>query len=163
MLTGGDGCDEVEIVDALARASVAGTERLREVALETLRRAGVRPNEDPRILSRGLIYRVRPVIAAPIRRHVPRVVVVGKRIAYRAGREWGLNLLIGIATVRIAELGIIAGKDDRYRLAALLAMPDARSDLADDLDELLHVPRWFIVAHHDTRASKTTLRLVSAR
>jgi hypothetical protein len=154
-----------EIGAALIRASVAGTRRLQEIAVETLHIAGVAPGGDPRPLGLGLRYRMRPVIVRPVRATAPRVRVEGNRIAYRYDDEWALNALIGIADVRIAELGIVAGRADRFRLAGHLAMPDPSSELEHDLATVC-LPAWFVRAQHEARASiaaASTLRLVVAR
>jgi hypothetical protein len=159
-------CDE--ITAALRKATGAGAQRLRDLALTTLETAGVGADFEPRRIAAALGYRMQPVISV-LRRTVPRARVEGRRIWYRfdeESREWGMSALLGISAVRLAELGVVAGKADCFRFAAHLALPDRDSELAEDLETQLYLPRWLIVAHHETRASlaaASALRLVVAR
>lgn len=164
MITYGE-CEE--ITTALLKASAVGARRLQAAARETLLAAGVEANADPVRLGARLQYRLRPVIARPVRRDAPMASIDGRRVAYRWDpdvRERNLNALVGIAMARIAELGLVAGRADSFRLAAYLAMP-ADSDLVTDLEGCV-LPRWFVIAHHEARATlvaSTALRLVAAR
>lgn len=151
-----------DITAALFALGAGSRGWLQEVANEALGAADVNPFADP--------SRIGVALAWEFRRLTPpddRVRVEGRRILHlwhpNVG-EAGLNTFLGIASALLTERALEPEDADIAKLAGYLALPGDQRDLAVDLKRQVHMPEWFIAAHHRARGLPSMVpKLVVAR
>jgi hypothetical protein len=155
------------VAAALQHAFGAGANKLVQIASETLRDAGY--PDDPKVLAYNLGIPIRAdtdptAPQAYIDGYIHRVelasgiVLEGPLVRFRASRhetprDWGLNLYLGIAIVKLEQPTF----PRICELAGYLAMPEAASSNE-------HVPEWFVVEHRRRRmvgSASSVIRLVA--
>lgn len=119
-----------------------GAHAYSRLAQTTLRRAGVEPLTDPRVIALALGYSVVPIMSFDERW---RAELCGRTIRARWRSEHAedrLNVFCGLALASLRETGNECPTEtQRWGMTVALALPD---DDADLWELTPHVPRWLV-------------------